>query len=303
MNVLLTGATGYIGNELMHVLLRDDSVHLRILVRNKKKLPDMILDKCEVIEGSTFDLETLSVATINIDAAYYLIHSMSGKGDYEIKDRTSAQNFLNACIKSKVKRLIYLGGLGDKEDTSKHLKSRIETGEILSSRPKEIQTYWFRAGIIIGSGSASFEIIRNLIGKLPVMITPKWVRSKTEPIGIRDVLSYLTSSLFSSSLESQVIDIGSGEKTFQDMLLVAAEKMGLKRYIIPVPLFTPKLSSYWLVLFTPVPYGIASSLVEGLKYESIKINNNAEKLFPDIIPESYEVSVDYALKKTKDYAL
>jgi len=191
MKVLLTGATGYIGRRLKEKLLEDNSLQLRLFVRNEKKIRDKYRERVEIFEGSTFDKESLRKALEGIDLAYYLIHSMGAKGDFRELDRLSAENFLNACIDAEVQRIIYLGGLGRKDTASKHLLSRIETGEILSSRPDSIQTIWFRAGIIIGSGSASFEIIRNLVQKLPIIITPRWVHTKTQPVSISDVLEYL----------------------------------------------------------------------------------------------------------------
>jgi uncharacterized protein YbjT (DUF2867 family) len=187
MNILLTGATGYIGRRLKERLLEDEKVRLRLFVRNAKKVRDKYRDRVEIFEGNTLDRESLKDALKSMDVAYYLVHSMGAKADFEHLDRISAQNFLDACIENQVKRIIYLGGLGKKETASKHLRSRIETGEILSSRSDRIQTLWFRAGVIIGSGSASFEIIRHLVQKLPLLITPKWVRTKTQPIGSNEL--------------------------------------------------------------------------------------------------------------------
>jgi uncharacterized protein YbjT (DUF2867 family) len=215
---------------------------------------------------------------------------MGASLDFEQLDRISAQNFIDACVENRVKRIIYLGGLGKKETASKHLRSRIETGEILSAKPDQIQTLWFRAGVIIGSGSASFEIIRNLIQKLPVMITPRWVRTKTQPIGISDVLEYLYQAKNLDSKENLIIDIGSEQMRFKNMLMRAASVMGLKRTIIPVPVLSPWLSSYWLMLMTPVPFPIARALIDGLKSETVVGNKNALKYFPQIHPLSYEES-------------
>ncbi|HEY9129483.1 MAG TPA: NAD(P)H-binding protein, partial [Sulfurovum sp.] len=187
MKVLLTGANGYIGRRLKQTLL-DEDVSLRLLVRNPKSLdPDL---NAEIVQGDTFDTESLERALEGIDVAYYLIHSLQHE-DYKTLDKQSARNFLDAAIKKGVKRIIYLGGLGIKEEASEHLLSRIETGEILSSRPDKIETVWIRAGVIIGSGSASFEIIRHLTEKLPVMVTPKWVKTLAQPIGVDDVIAYL----------------------------------------------------------------------------------------------------------------
>jgi len=295
--VLLTGATGYIGRRLKERLLEDKSLQLRLFVRNERKIQDKYRDRMEIFEGSTFDRESLRKALEGIDVAYYLIHSMGTKGDFRELDRLSAENFLNACIDAKVQRIIYLGGLGRKDTASKHLLSRIETGEILSSRPESIQTIWFRAGIIIGSGSASFEIIRNLVQKLPMMITPRWVHTKTQPIGISDVLEYLFQAKDLDTKKNLVVDIGSNQMSFKEMLIRASKVIGLRRLLIPVPLLTPRLSSYWLILITPVSFRIAKALVEGLKSETVIQNDNAKRFFPKISLLSYEDAIKIALRE------
>jgi uncharacterized protein YbjT (DUF2867 family) len=297
MKVLLTGATGYIGRGLKRRLLEDETVQLRLFVRNKRKIQDKYKERVEIFEGNTFDRESLLKALDGIDVAYYLIHSMGTKGDFKELDRTSAKNFLNACIDSNVQRIIYLGGLGKKDTASKHLLSRIETGEILSSRPDSIQTIWFRAGIIIGSGSASFEIIRHLVCRLPLMTTPKWVHTKTQPIGVSDVLEYLFQAKDLETKKNVVVDIGSDQMSFKDMLLRASKVMGLKRLLITVPLLTPRLSSYWLILITPISFRLAKALVDGLKSETIIQNDNAKRYFPHISPLSYEDSIKIALRE------
>jgi len=302
MKVLLTGATGYIGRRLKERLLEDKSLQLRLFVRNERKIQDKYRDRMEIFEGSTFDRESLRKALEGIDVAYYLIHSMGTKGDFRELDRLSAENFLNACIDAKVQRIIYLGGLGRKDTASKHLLSRIETGEILSSRPESIQTIWFRAGIIIGSGSASFEIIRNLVQKLPMMITPRWVHTKTQPIGISDVLEYLFQAKDLDTKKNLVVDIGSNQMSFKEMLIRASKVIGLRRLLmrrllIPVPLLTPRLSSYWLILITPVSFRIAKALVEGLKSETVIQNDNAKRFFPKISLLSYEDAIKIALRE------
>jgi uncharacterized protein YbjT (DUF2867 family) len=288
MKVLLTGATGYIGRRLKEKLLEEENIRLRLFVRNKRKVREKYKDQLEIYEGDTFHVESLQQALEGIDVAYYLIHSMGAKGDFKELDRLSAENFLDACISAKVKRIIYLGGLGEKQTASKHLLSRIETGEILSSRPEFIQTIWFRAGIIIGSGSASFEIIRNLVQKLPFMITPRWVHTKTQPVGVGDILNYISKAKDLETKENLVVDIGSEQMSFKEMLIKASNVMGLKRRLFAVPFLSPKLSSYWLILMTPIPYRIAKALVEGLKSETIIQNENAKKYFPSIFPLSYE---------------
>jgi uncharacterized protein YbjT (DUF2867 family) len=297
MNILLTGATGYIGRRLQKILLNDDSINLRLFVRNARKVQDALGDRIELFEGNILDRKSIEEALKGIDVAYYLIHSMGASQDFEQLDRISAQNFLGACVKNKVKRIIYLGGLGEKDTASKHLRSRLETGEILSSKPDRVQTIWIRAGVIIGSGSASFEIIRHLVQKLPVMITPRWVRTWTQPIGISDVLQYLFQARDLAIDENLIVDIGSEKMMFKDMLLRAADVMELKRYIIPVPVLSPWLSSYWLMLMTPVPFPIARALIQGLKSETTVKNEDARKYFPQIHPLSFQESIQRALEE------
>lgn len=295
--VLITGATGYIGRRLKHRLLQTTKLNVRIFVRNRKKVQVAMLDKVDIREGTTFDQDALHDALQGVDTAFYLIHSMGAKEDFEDKDRESAENFVKACIANGVRRIIYLGGLGVKEDASKHLLSRIETGEILSEKPEQIQTIWLRAGAIIGSGSSSFEIIRHLTQKLPVMITPRWVKTKTQAIGIADVLSYLQASIDLPHQENLIVDIGSEKLSFEQMMQQAAQVMNLKRYLFPVPFLTPRLSSYWLLLVTPLPYKLASALVEGMKSETVLQNDHAAEFYPQIQPISYKQAVADALEE------
>lgn len=296
MRVLLTGANGYIGRRLKQTLLEQD-ITLRLLVRNPKSL-DSDLD-VEVFQGNTLDKASLEEALKDVDVAYYLVHSLQDK-NYRELDKKSAQNFVDAAIKMGVKRIIYLGGLGVKEHASEHLLSRIETGEILSSQPDKIETIWIRAGVIIGSGSASFEIIRHLTEKLPVMVTPKWVKTLAQPIGVDDVVAYLNASKELKVNNNLVVDIGSEQMTYQEMMLGCAKALGLKRMIIPLPVLTIKLSSYWLNLFTPVPYTVARSLIEGLSSEVIIQNDHAKTYFPQIQPISFETAVKRAIQKMEE---
>lgn len=297
MTVLLTGANGYIGRRLKHRLLQIPDIRLRLFVKHGQVL--ISDERYEIVEGSTFDTASLDHAMEGIDTAYYLIHSMESD-NYRELDRQSATNFRDACIRAGVKRIIYLGGLGEKESASEHLLSRIETGEILSAKPDQIQTFWFRAGVIIGSGSASFEIIRNLVEKLPFMITPKWVNTLCQPTAERDVIEYLALAAALRHEGNVTIDIGSEKMTYKDLLLGYAHAVGLERVLIPVPFFTPKLSSYWLTLMTPVPYSVASALIEGLKSEVLVKNDHAARLFPTIRPMRYEDAVKSAIEEIKN---
>jgi len=287
-SVLLTGATGYVGRRLMGIFAAEPGVRLRLLVRSAAKLGAPPSPSIEVVEGTTFDRAALGRAMAGVDTAYYLVHSMGSGGNFPELERRSAENFREAALEAGVRRVVYLGGLGTKDTGSKHLRSRLETGEILSARPDRLQVLWFRAGTVIGSGSASFEMIRNLVAKLPVMTTPRWVKTRTQPIGIADVCAYLRAALDLDARESLIIDIGAEAMSFREMLLGAAKVMGLRRHIIPVPVLSPRLSSYWLILMTPVPFSIARALVEGLKSETVVLNDNAARFFPAIRPRPYE---------------
>jgi uncharacterized protein YbjT (DUF2867 family) len=296
MKVLLTGANGYIGRRLKQTLLNED-ISLRLLVRNPKSLDPV--EDVEIAQGDTFDPTSLESALEGVDVAYYLIHSLQHK-NYKELDKQSAQNFLDTAIKMGVKRIVYLGGLGVKEHASEHLHSRIETGEILSSRPDKIETIWVRAGVIIGSGSVSFEIIRHVTEKLPVMVTPKWVNTLAQPIGVDNVIEYLNASKDLAVTDNLVVDIGSEQMTYKEMMLGCAHALGLKRWIFPLPVLTINLSSYWLNLFTPVPFTVARSLIEGLSSEVVIQNDHAKKYFPHIHPIGYEAAVKKAIRKMEE---
>ncbi|MBU2591161.1 MAG: SDR family oxidoreductase [Nitrospinota bacterium] len=294
--ILITGATGYVGRRLKDTLLDRPDISIRLLVRNKKKLRAFVLDKVEIVEGDTYDKVILRKALEGIDIAYYMIHSMGSGANFEDLDRISAENFREACIESGVKRVIYLGGLGEKGTASKHLLSRIETGEVLSARPDKLQVIWFRCGIIIGSGSASFEILRNLVEKLPIMVTPKWVDTLSQPISIQDALDYLIAAIDLETQKSIIVDIGVDHPiSFRDMIKETAKAMGFRRVIIPIPVLTPRLSSYWVILFTPVPYHIVAPLIEGLKSETLVLSNYAPRYFPNIKPIGIREAVKAAI--------
>jgi len=293
--ILLTGANGYIGRRLKHALITKNDIQLRLMVRNAASLSPSIQEHTEIVTADVLNPDTLDNALKGIDVAYYLIHGLN-HGNFREIDKRSAQNFVEACIRQNVKTIIYLGGLGDKKTGSEHLLSRIETGEILSSYPDKVRCIWFRAGVIIGSGSASFEIIRHLVQKLPIMITPKWVRTPITPISVDDVISYLVSAIDLPETSNLMIDIGEETMSYGDLMLRVASAMGLKRYLFPVNVLTPKLSSYWLALFTPVPYSVASSLIEGLKSE-VTLTNNLRHDYFAIQPHTLEESVIQAIRE------
>jgi len=220
----------------------------------------------------------------------------AGSAGFQKLERISAERFLQACVKAGVKRIVYLSGLGRREKVGRHLLSRISTGEILSSQPEKIRTIWFRAGAIIGAGSGSFEILYHLVKRLPVMVTPKWVRLKTQPVAVSDVLKYLVRTKdVNCQGNSLVVDIGAETMTVEQMLLQIAEVLGLRRRIIPLPAWIAEISAYWLLLFTPTPYTVAREFIETLKAEPVCQNNNVEKYFPEIRLLTFKDAIKQAI--------
>ncbi|HYK76973.1 MAG TPA: SDR family oxidoreductase [Daejeonella sp.] len=298
MKILLTGATGYIGKRLLPVLI-EQGHEVVCCVRDAKRFPLEELDNRPNI--SLFEVDFLkeisaSDAIRNIDVAYYLIHSMSDKAkDFEKLEAISANNFINLLKQTSVKQIIYLGGITNEEKLSKHLASRKNVEDILSHSGLTLTS--IRAGIIVGSGSASFEIIRDLVEKLPIMIAPKWVNTKLQPIAMRNVLEYLTGVLLRPETFNQSYDIGGPEVlSYKEMLLQFAEVRNLKRFIITVPVMTPRISSYWLYFVTSTSYNLAVNLVNSMKVEVVAQNNDLEKLL-GINPISYKESVRLAFQK------
>ncbi|MCA1933802.1 MAG: SDR family oxidoreductase [Calditerrivibrio sp.] len=294
-NIFIVGSTGFVGRRVLKELLKYDNISISLLVRNRSKVGISLQSNIRIYEGDILDSNILDKSLDGVDVAIYLVHMMGETEEYLEMEKKSAETFLESCIKKNVKRIIYLGGLGKKETASKHLLSRYLTGEILCSRPDIIKTIWFRAGVIIGSGSASFEIIRNIVEKLPAMVAPKWVKNKTSPIYIDDVVKYIVGAVFTDKDIHGQVDIGMPPMSFKDMVLKTAEVMGLKRYILTVPVLSPRLSSYWLILFTPVNFMIARELIMGLKSESIKIDNKAEEYFPEILVTGFNDAVNKSL--------
>ncbi len=295
--VLVTGVTGYIGGRLVPALL-EAGYQVRVLARDPARLEGRSwLPKVEVVQGDVLQPATLDAALAGMDAAYYLIHSMRGGEDFHERDMQAARNFGAAVQRQGVGRIIYLGGLGDTTtDLSHHLRSRQQTGDAL--RESAVPVTEFRAGVIVGSGSLSFEMIRYLTERVPIMICPRWVYTRVQPISIRDTLDYLVSALHTPASAGQIIEIGGADViTYGDMMMGYAEARGLRRYLLPVPVLTPRLSSYWVHWVTPVPSDIARPLIEGLRNEVIVHHNTARTIFPTIHPVSFAVAVSRALEK------
>jgi uncharacterized protein YbjT (DUF2867 family) len=297
MKILLTGATGYIAQRLLPVLLNAGHV-VYCAVRDKGRFntDKYKTENIKVIEVDFLNKETLSNIPNDIDAAYYLIHSMAtSTPDFEQLEALSAQNFKEAIETTKARQVVYLSGIVNEEKLSKHLSSRKNVEIILQSGSFNLTT--LRAGIIIGSGSASFEIIRDLVEKLPVMIAPKWLLTKTQPIAIRNVIEYLNGVLFQESTFNNSYDIGGPDiLNYKQMLLDFAEVRNLKRLIITVPVMSPKLSSYWLFFITATSYTLAQNLVNSMKIEVICRPNNLCELLK-INPISYKESIKLAFDK------
>ncbi len=296
MRTLVTGATGYIGGRLVPRLLEAGHT-VRCLARNARRL-DGRFPGAEVIEGDVFDETSLGEACKNVDAAYYLVHSMGDSQAFAQLDRDAAALFGKVARQAGVRRIIYLGGLGAGDEThlSRHLASRHEVGNVL--RASGVEVVEFRAAVIIGSGSVSFEMMRYLTERLPVMIAPKWVTTRSQPIAVYDVLLYLVAALDLPSGDSRIYEIGGADVvTYRDMMLRYARLRGLKRKVVIVPLFTPRLSSYWVHLVTPVSARLAQPLILGLRNEVVVRDGAAKRDFPQIAPIGFDAAVSRALDR------
>lgn len=295
--ILVTGATGYIGGRLVPRLL-SDGYRVRCLVRDSSRLEGRSWQgKIEIVAADVLKPDSLAAAMNGVRVAYYLIHSMGAGADFEQRDLDAARNFGRAAKSAGVERIVYLGALAQSASAlSEHLRSRQHTGAAL--REAGVPVTEFRAGVIVGSGSLSFEMVRYLTERVPLMICPRWVYTRTQPIGIRDVLSYLSESLSVPKSTGRIIEIGGSEVvTYRDMMMTYANVRGLKRWLVPVPVLTPRLSSLWVNLVTPIPAAIARPLVEGLRNENVVTDSVARELFPSIHPASYRTSVERALEQ------
>lgn len=297
MKILLTGATGYIGQRLLPVLL-EHGHEVVCAVRDQSRFDKGrygMSNNLSVIEVDLLDTATLNKIPDDIDAAYYLVHSMSAAGEFSTSEETSARNFIQALDRTQARQCIYLGGIVNDEKLSPHLLSRKKVEEVLAS--SKVPLTALRAGIIVGSGSASFEIIRDLVEKLPVMVAPKWLHTRCQPISIRNVIEFLSSVLLQEFTYNRHFDIyGPDILTYKQMLLGFAEARGLRRHIFTVPVMTPRLSSYWLYLVTSTSYVLAKNLVDSMSVDVVARENDLSKQL-GIEPISYQQAIKIAFDK------
>ena len=303
MKILVTGATGYIGKRLIPLLLNDGHTVI-CAVRDKKRAQNYFKDRKNIvlIEADFLNAESLNNIPKNIDFAYYLIHSMSNSAkEFHVLEEKCAFNFKRFAEKTNLEQVIYLSGITNDTKLSKHLLSRKNVEKNLASKTYALTT--FKAGIIVGSGSSSFEIIRDIVEKLPIMIAPKWLNTKTQPLGIRDVLSFLHRALNKKELYNTSYDVFGPEiLTYKEMLLEFASVRKLSRWILTVPLMTPKLSSYWLYFVTSTSYKLATSLVNSMGVEVIGNKSDINKIL-DVQPMTYKQAVQFAFVKIKQNSI
>jgi uncharacterized protein YbjT (DUF2867 family) len=298
--ILVTGATGYIGGRLVPRLL-DHGYHVRCLARDPQRLDGRSWrDRVDVVEGDLLQPATLGAALRDIDGAYYLVHSMRAGGEFAQRDVAAARACPRPAATSGLRRIVYLGGLGDpKTDLSAHLRSRHTTG--LALREAGVPVCELRAAVVVGSGSISFEMIRYLTERLPVMVCPRWVYVRAQPIGVDDVLSYLVAALESPGAADSAVEIGGADVlTYGAMMLGYAKVRGLHRRLLSVPVLTPRLSSYWVDLVTPIPSSVSRALIEGLRNEVVVRDRRAAELFSEVRPIGYEEAVGCALAELED---
>jgi uncharacterized protein YbjT (DUF2867 family) len=293
MRVLVTGATGFVGGRLVSALLGAEH-EVTVLVRDADAYrEDNPTDGVRIVEGDLLEPGSFDDA-LDVDAAYYLVHSMQAGSDFAERDRRAARNFEHAASEAGVDRVIYLGGLGEERDKlSSHLRSRREVEAILGEGAYDLTT--LRAAIIIGAGSTSFDMIRQLAGRLPVMITPKWVRNDCQPIAIRDAIAYLMGVLDAPETAGGIYEIGGPEVlTYESMMERTARLMGQRLHILPVPVLTPRISAYWVDLVTNVPKSVAHPLILGLK-NPVVVRDNRITDHVDVTPTPFEEAVTAAL--------
>jgi uncharacterized protein YbjT (DUF2867 family) len=291
--VLVTGATGYVGGRLVPPLV-ERGYRVRCLVRRPREARERFPDQVEIVAGDLNDPSTLGAAMAGVDTAFYLVHALSSAGNLWTQETEAAENFAKAAEHAGLRRVVYLGGLAGESSASPHLATRREVGRIL--RAHRIPTIEFRASIILGSGSVSFELIRALVERLPLMVTPKWVTRQAQPIAIEDVIDYLLASIEIALPASEAVEIGGADRaSYGDLMRDYARQRGLQRTMIKVPLLTPWLSGLWLALVTPINAHIGRQLLEGMRSDTVVTSSRAGELFPAIHPRGYREAIRRAL--------
>jgi uncharacterized protein YbjT (DUF2867 family) len=297
--VLLTGASGYVGGRLLPLLERQPVV-LRCLARNPDKLRPLVKESTQVVQGDVLDPASLDGALHGVHTAYYLVHLMADSKDFETEDRRAATNFADAARKAGVRRIVYLGGLGDDADPdlSPHLRSRHEVGSIL--RASGVETVEFRAGMVVGAGSLSYRLLKSLTDRLPVMICPRWLTTATQPVAVDDVLAYLLAARDLPAGESRTFEIGGTEVvTYAELIREYARQTGRRRWLIFVPVLTPYLSGLWLAVVTPAAYEVGRHLIEGLKNPTMVRDKKALDVFP-VRPMGVKEAIRRAIASTTE---
>ena len=295
--ILLTGGSGYVGGRLSPLLERQ-GVKLRCLARSPDKLRPLVAATTEVVGGDVLDAASLDRAMAGVRTLYYLVHLMAASKDFEQDDRLAAMNVAGAAKKAGVRRVVYLGGLGDEQapDLSPHLRSRHEVGTIL--RASGVETVEFRAGMVVGAGSLSYRLLKSLTDRLPVMVCPRWLTTATQPVAVDDVLAYLLAARELPAGEGRTFEIGGTEVvTYADLIREYARQTGLRRRLIFVPVLTPYLSGLWLALVTPAAYGVGRHLIEGLRNPTVVRDETALEVFP-VRPMGVKEAIRRAIAST-----
>jgi len=291
--LLVTGASGYIGGRLMRAL-HDAGARVRCMARRPDELRARVPADVDVVRGDVLDAASLTDALDGVDTAYFLIHAMATPRDFAREECEGARSFAQAALAARVRRIVYLGGLGSDEGLSPHLASRHEVGRIL--RDSGVPTIELRASVILGSGSLSFELVRALVERLPVMLTPRWVSTRTQPIAIGDVIAYLAAAAEVAVEGSTIVEIGGSDRvSYLDLMREYASQRGLRRIFIRVPFLTPWLSGRWLGLVTPVYARVGQKLIDGVRNETVVTSPIAAELFPAIVPRGMREAIAQAL--------
>jgi uncharacterized protein YbjT (DUF2867 family) len=291
--LLVTGASGYVGGRLVSRLTAQGE-QVRCLARRPAELAARLPAGAEVVAGDVLDADTLTAALAGVDTAYYLVHSMGSRGDFQEEDLRGARNFARAARDAGVRRIIYLGGLGGRTELSPHLASRQEVGGVL--RQSGVTAIELRASIILGSGSLSFEMIRSLVERLPLLVAPRWVAREAQPIAIDDVLAYLIAAIDVPVADSSIVEIGGPDRvTYLDLMREYANQRGLRRRFIRVPVLTPHLSSLWLALVTPLYARVGRKLIDSIRHDTVVEDDSASVLFPSIQPLGMSAAISRAM--------